>query len=272
MRALDLMTPFPVLATEDEALPTLASHLATLQVHHLPVVGASGALSGMVFDYDVFRRGSFFGPSWVSFEEGEHVSDARAVMVPVDVAVGADAELTVVLRQMAVTRQDCAVVVDDNGHPVGIITEHDVLKVAVAYGSEALLGRHEASAPVTSVGRDTPAHEALTLMTERRFRHLAVTDADGQLVGMVSYRDLVTDNAAHRPELKTVDALRTTEPRTSTGAATLAELAAMMMEESVGSMPLVDDGGRPVAIVTRRDVLEAVVAALETEDLFGSDA
>jgi len=85
-----------------------------------------------------------------------------------------------------------AVMVMDNGRPVGIFTERDVLRRVVD------TDRDPTTTPVTEVMTPDPVtmdigmrvEDAMALMTQRRFRHLPVTEND-EVVGMVSIGDLV---------------------------------------------------------------------------------
>lgn len=85
-----------------------------------------------------------------------------------------------------------AVVIQDGTQPSGIFTERDYLRKI------ALEGRSSADTPVAEVMSSplitAPASEdtrtAMETMTERRCRHLIITD-DEEMVGIVSLGDLV---------------------------------------------------------------------------------
>lgn len=85
-----------------------------------------------------------------------------------------------------------AVVIQDGTQPSGIFTERDYLRKI------ALEGRSSADTPVAEVMSSplitAPASEdtrtAMETMTERRCRHLVITD-DEEMVGIVSLGDLV---------------------------------------------------------------------------------
>jgi CBS domain-containing protein len=82
-----------------------------------------------------------------------------------------------------------ALVLED-GLPVGIFTERDVLR-ALASDFDAAkdpVGQWMTRDP-EGVDVATGTREALRLMLDRGFRHLTVTD-EGALVGIVSLRDL----------------------------------------------------------------------------------
>lgn len=84
-----------------------------------------------------------------------------------------------------------AAVVVDGGRVSGIFTERDLLR-AIADGSQpgaATVAQHMTPDPITLPSDHSPS-EAAQIMTERRFRHIPVID-DGELVGIVSIRDLV---------------------------------------------------------------------------------
>jgi CBS domain-containing protein len=75
---------------------------------------------------------------------------------------------------------------------VGIFSERDVIH-ALAAGGAAALDRTVGgvmTSPVESIGPRDPAIGALSLMTQRRIRHLPVVDG-GRVVGFVSIGDLV---------------------------------------------------------------------------------
>ena len=88
-----------------------------------------------------------------------------------------------------------AVVVSENGRtPLGILSERDIVRE---------LGRHGASVLDSEIGElmtrklmtCTTGENALRIlerMTEGRFRHLPVVDANGDMIGLVSIGDAVS--------------------------------------------------------------------------------
>lgn len=85
-----------------------------------------------------------------------------------------------------------AVPVMEGDAVVGIFSERDVVACLQAEAADALARRVEEvmTSPVQSVGSDEAVIAALSLMTQRRIRHLPVVD-DGRVVGFVSIGDLV---------------------------------------------------------------------------------
>ena len=79
-----------------------------------------------------------------------------------------------------------------DGGVAGIFSERDVIRALQAHGNGAMDRRvaEVMSAPAITVTPEQSVIGALSLMTQRRFRHLPV-EADGKLVGFVSIGDLV---------------------------------------------------------------------------------
>jgi CBS domain containing-hemolysin-like protein len=76
------------------------------------------------------------------------------------------------------------VVGDPDGRPIGVVHVRDAL-VQPAGTIAADLMR-----PVPTLDAATPIHDALGAMRERR-NHLALVEADGELLGLVTLQDLL---------------------------------------------------------------------------------
>ena len=128
-----------------------------------------------------------------------------------------------------------------------------------------------------SIDPEAAVGTALDVMRAKRVRHLPVTDDAGQIMGIITDRDLrqaafapfvqeyLSEGARRRAQDlgQTLENLRvrdvmtwvvvTTHPEAS-----LAHAALIMSERRVGSLPVVD-GGRLVGLLTEHDVLEALI-------------
>ena len=86
-----------------------------------------------------------------------------------------------------------ALVVSADGRTItGIVSERDVVR-AMTHGADVLT-RPVASIMTTHVFCASPdghVDELMHLMTEKRVRHIPVTDSDGVLLGIVSIGDVV---------------------------------------------------------------------------------
>ena len=108
------------------------------------------------------------------------------------ISIAGDMTLTQAVTLLAAERIGAAPVLGDDGGVAGIFSERDVIRALQVHGGAALdrtVGE-VMTAPAISVAPDLSVIGALSLMTQRRFRHLPVV-TDGQLVGFVSIGDLV---------------------------------------------------------------------------------
>ncbi|MHB8565974.1 MAG: CBS domain-containing protein [Nitrososphaerales archaeon] len=96
-----------------------------------------------------------------------------------------------------------SVCVTQNGIPVGIVTEWDLLKKIVAEDLPAahVLLRKIMSTPVVSVSADTTVRKAISIMEEKKFRRLLVTK-NNEAIGMITHSEFV--NKAFRSTLSSV--------------------------------------------------------------------
>ena len=81
------------------------------------------------------------------------------------------------------------------GKLVGIISERDIVVRVVAPGRDPQMTpvSEVMTKTVKTVKEDTTSRQALELMHEGRFRHLPLVDDAGQVLGMLSVRDLLRD-------------------------------------------------------------------------------
>jgi len=88
-----------------------------------------------------------------------------------------------------------ALLVRDGSGPIGIVSETDLVRKAMADGCDLAATPVSAimSHPLISIDIDRTAWEASDLMAARAVRHLVVTDGDDgrNIVGILSVRDLV---------------------------------------------------------------------------------
>ena len=96
-----------------------------------------------------------------------------------------------------------ALLVTENDKLIGIISERDLM-------TRVVLNKKDVSAtriadvmtanPVT-ITPNEKLSDAMSLMTQKRFRHLPVVDKDGKLMGMVSIGDLVRTITSAQEEM-----------------------------------------------------------------------
>ena len=122
---------------------------------------------------------------------GEHqvfAPSLRSLLRRAPVVCTEAASIDEAVRTMHEQAVGSIVVVDSHSRPVGILTEHDVVRI--------LMEKSGAEPVSTVMTRDPialPAHalayEAALVMAENKVRHVLVTE-DGKLAGVISERDL----------------------------------------------------------------------------------
>jgi CBS domain-containing protein len=95
-----------------------------------------------------------------------------------------------------------ALLVLDRGQMVGIISERDYARNIILKGrtSKDTLVREAMTSNVETARPDQSIEECMTLMTDKRIRHLPVLD-DGELCGVISIGDLVKSIIAEQKSL-----------------------------------------------------------------------
>lgn len=118
---------------------------------------------------------------------------------------------------------------------------------------QPLAARELMSSPVRTIRPETTIDEAQRILLRYGHSGLSVVDPAGQLVGIISRRDLdiaLHHGFGHAP----VKGYMTTNLKTITPETRLPEIEALMVTYDVGRLPVLDQGNL-VGIVTRTDVL-----------------
>jgi CBS domain-containing protein len=136
------------------------------------------------------------------------------------------------------------------------------------------------TSPVLTVGLDTPLKEVAELLSDRRISGLPVVNESGRVVGVISEGDILYKERGVARERRgllglllegsAVEAQEKLRARTAGEAMTapavtvrpslsVAEAAALMLDEHVKRLPVVDEHDSLVGIVTRADLVRAFV-------------
>lgn len=123
---------------------------------------------------------------------------------------------------------------------------------------------------VVTIGANQTVADAIDVLVERGVRHLPVLSEAGQLVGMLSDRDLRSLGLTSANDMRSLERLQErmrvpvsramSADVVKVGPATeMADLIDTMLEAGIGAVPVVDDGrDELVGIVSYVDVLRAV--------------
>lgn len=111
---------------------------------------------------------------------------------PEVISVKPSAKISEVAALLSVKRIGGVVVSDDGQHPVGILSERDIVRAVAERGSPCLDLAAEAlmTKSLETCSGDETADQILQRMTEGRFRHMPVVEG-GVMIGIVTIGDLV---------------------------------------------------------------------------------
>lgn len=105
-----------------------------------------------------------------------------------------ESTISELLTMLAVHGVGAVVVVDESGtHPIGMVSERDVVRGLHTRGAELLSGAVSSimSKSLTTCHRGDRVESLSVTMTEKRIRHVPVVGDDGALAGLVSIGDVV---------------------------------------------------------------------------------
>ncbi len=168
----------------------------------------------------------------------------------------------------------------------GLITVEDVQVVHYQHRPVADIGnrlrvREVMTRDVATVHPETPLRDAVELLVDKNYRALPVVDAQNRVVGIVSNDDLVERSGLRlrldmlgtlTPESlakelealeegKTVADVMTREVVTASPETTLAEAAHVMVTRQLKRLPVVDQQGVLLGMISRLDILRTLSEA-----------
>ncbi|HTL84121.1 MAG TPA: CBS domain-containing protein [Acidimicrobiia bacterium] len=148
-----------------------------------------------------------------------------------------------------------------------------------------VLVRDVMSTTLFSLGPDTKVEEAADVLADHRVSAVPVVDADGTLVGMLRDDDLIASEArVHVPtvinflglgvpfpgEMKHLEAelkkiagaavkdVMDGSPPSARGDQTVEDIATLMHDHGINSVPVVDDANKVIGVVARGDIVRLI--------------
>ncbi len=152
----------------------------------------------------------------------------------------------------------CLVVLN-NGHLSGIVTETDMLKKAVAgeYDFRKVKVELIMSSPVRSISCNVSVMEAIKIMETENIRRLVVIEA-GRPIGIITQTDMVRILASYTAS-REVSEIMSSDVAVIASSASVKEAAKLMASQDISCLVALDDD-EVVGIFTERDLLKRVIA------------
>lgn len=127
------------------------------------------------------------------------------------------------------------------------------------------------SQPVFSAQPEQTLQMVSAEFEQHSFHHMPVLGEHGKLVGMLSDRDLLRHQAAQRETtrkqapsqpIKDIMTQRVLTAQPQTG---IPQLAEVMVKHRIGALPIVDADGQLLGMITRQDILRAIMTEAPIE-------
>ncbi|WNM59993.1 CBS domain-containing protein [Candidatus Nitrospira allomarina] len=173
-------------------------------------------------------------------------------------------------RQVKVGQEDPPSVSQKNAGPSSLPARLYEQVDSLTQSSRAkILARDIMSSPVVTLPVTSSLAQAWSVVHSRRFRHIPILGAEGVVVGMLSDRDLFRGTIesvlpgtveSHTPAGGSIQGLVSRPVLVASPEAELCALARVLLEEHIGALPIVSESVGLVGMITRSDILRALVA------------
>jgi CBS domain-containing protein len=113
------------------------------------------------------------------------------------IALSSDSPLIEAARRMRAANVG-SIVVEEDGHPCGIVTDRDIVVRAIADGRDPETTRlsEVCSKDVTAVSPDDDLDSAIRIMREKAVRRVLVVNGKNESIGILSLGDLALERDA----------------------------------------------------------------------------
>ena len=204
----DVMTRDPVSIRAGDTLARATHLMAERRLKRLPVVEDDAKLVGIISRADILRAaGETFPREAVAALDHAGARTVGQIMRTDAPTVPGGADLAAVVDAVTSTRLDRAVVLDEDRHVLGVVSDADVLRAVDPATDGGILGSLMRTAGRSVRGRLTAAElvgrpaltatvdlsiaEAARRMVEGARKVLCIVDADGRFLGIVDRADVL---------------------------------------------------------------------------------
>ncbi len=123
---------------------------------------------------------------------------------------------------------------------------------------------------VFTLREDSKIFSASEAMTFRNIRHIPVVDKEDKLVGIVTYRDLLSSLARELMPLQVKD-IMTRATITVTPDVTVNMATEIILGNKFGCLPVIDKSNKLVGIITETDLLRELFKMTRTTGSFSKE-
>ncbi len=118
--------------------------------------------------------------------------------------------------------------------------------------------------PVLSIAPEIKVSDAWVTFKKANVRHMPVLSEEGRIIGIVSDRDLLKQLIIKEGAMEDVRDVRVKdimadEVITASPLTDIRRIAKVMLDHHIGTMPIVNEGELLAGIITRSDILHAII-------------
>ena len=126
------------------------------------------------------------------------------------------------------------------------------------------------TSPVFTITKDKSVKEAWQRFVEKNVHHMPVLSDNGDIIGILSDRDILKKLIISDVEIdsvgdKIVEDIMSTDVIAAYPTTDIRRIAEGMLDYHIGAMPIVNENGSIIGIITRSDILYAVIHYPELE-------
>lgn len=273
----DIMTKKVVTSKPTDTILEVRNLMINHRITRIVVVEAKNKPVGIITQKDI-----------VSFlladksRRGLEEIQAEEVMSKDLVTVKPTAPISNVAKTMIKKKISSLVVVDDDGKLRGIATKADIgMYFASKRAGIYSVCDFMTSNPIT-IKPSHPIFLAVSSMSEHKISRVVVTNEEGKPIGIITLTDVTMISSLLKPakvltegkpillkglialpksiHLLTAKDVMTTYPISINKDSDLSDAAKLMTRHGVGGLPVVDDSGKLVGIVTKSDLTRAMAS------------
>ncbi len=178
----ELMSRQLIKANIDTNIYEAYSLLETNRIRHLVIVDSNGDLAGVITQSDIMKN--------LGVEYFVEIKNISKIMTKTVVTAGREFMLRDAISRMAEYSISC-IVVEEDRHPVGVLTERDVVRLFRGIDIENLMAGEVMMHPVRTIPSNAPVHEAARIMNKEKIRRLVVVDKEGRIAGLITQSDII---------------------------------------------------------------------------------
>ncbi|MCP5501698.1 MAG: CBS domain-containing protein [Leptospiraceae bacterium] len=137
-------------------------------------------------------------------------------------------------------------------------------KAEEAESVQAILARHVMSSPVIEVEPSLTVEKAVYLFRKNRIRHIPVINYEKKLIGIISERGILQNFLDYPEDIsyvknRLIEEVMISRVLTAKPESPLPDMARVMLEERIGSLPILNEERKVLGIVTRSDILKTIL-------------